>query len=184
MAEAMFSVFRVWLECNGKHIIGKGGVEILQAIEETGSLTKAAEKAKMSYKYLWDYLTAVEKNLGQPVVRTRKGGSFGGGGAELTEAGRALLREYRRVDEYLRRTLENPEPWEAIGLKISARNRLKGRVKKVAKGVVTASVKIEVEGPVTLTAVITKEAAEELKLKPGDRVYGVVKATEVMIAKE
>lgn len=49
---------------------------------------------------------------------------------------------------------------------------------------ITSSVKIEIQMPVTVTAVISKEAVEELELKPGDKVEAVTKATEVMVAKE
>jgi molybdate transport system regulatory protein len=68
-------------------------------------------------------------------------------------------------------------------LKISARNRLKGTVKNVEKGIVTSKIKIEITTPATITAVITKEATEELNIKVGDTVEAVVKATEVMVAK-
>ena len=68
-------------------------------------------------------------------------------------------------------------------MKISARNRLKGKVVSVEKDGLMAKVKIEVSLPVTVTAVITKDAAEDLGLKVGDQVEAVVKSTEVMIAK-
>lgn len=119
--------------------------------------------------------------VGQPILRTKRGGEKGGG-AELTEAGRMLLKEYQRLKRYVGDSLKDPERWEAIGLKISARNRLDGTVKEVVKGTVTASIKIDVE-PSRLTAVITKEAADDLDLKPGDRVSAVIKATEIMISK-
>ena len=69
-------------------------------------------------------------------------------------------------------------------MKISARNRLRGTVQEVDKGVVTAKVKIKIEKPVVVTAIISKEAVEELDIKAGDKVEAVIKATEVMIAKE
>jgi molybdopterin-binding protein len=69
------------------------------------------------------------------------------------------------------------------GLKISARNRLKGKVVAVEKGIITAKVKIEIKGPAVVTSVITKEAVEDLDLKVGDEVEAIVKSTEVMIAK-
>ena len=69
-------------------------------------------------------------------------------------------------------------------MKLSARNRLKGKVKSVDKGIITSNVKIEIATPVTITAVITKEAAEELSLKTGDTVEAVIKATEVIVAKD
>jgi len=69
-------------------------------------------------------------------------------------------------------------------LKISARNQFEGSVETVEKGVVTATVKIKVNGPVTITAIISKEAVEDLKLQRGDRAAAVIKATEVMVAKD
>jgi len=176
--------FKVWLESDGKHVIGEGGVEILRAVDESKSITAAAKKARVSYKYAWDQIAEAERALGVPVIRTRRGGKTGGGGAELTDAGRALLKLHRRVQTYVTRVLNDSESWEAVGLKLSARNRLKGVVKDVEKGAVTTSVKIEVKIPATITAVITKEAVEELDIKPGDVVEAIVKATEVMIAKE
>ncbi len=68
-------------------------------------------------------------------------------------------------------------------MKISARNRFKGKVKLVEKGVITAKVKIEVTMPVTVTAIVSKEAIEDLGVKVGDEVEAIIKATEVMIAK-
>ena len=69
-------------------------------------------------------------------------------------------------------------------MQLSARNRIKGRVKKVEKGVVAAAVKVEITEPATITSVITKEAVEDLALKEGDQVFVIVKSTEVMVAKE
>lgn len=68
-------------------------------------------------------------------------------------------------------------------MKLSARNQFKGKVVEVEKGVITAKVKVEINVPVTITAVITKDAVEELNLKVGDEVAAIVKSTEVMIAK-
>jgi len=68
-------------------------------------------------------------------------------------------------------------------LKISARNRLKGKVTAVEKDALTAKVRVEVKVPAVVTALITREAVEDLNIKVGDEVEAVVKATEVMIAK-
>jgi molybdate transport system regulatory protein len=67
---------------------------------------------------------------------------------------------------------------------LSARNKLKGVIKGIEKGEVAATVKIEISQPATITSMITKEAAEELKLKVGDKVEAVIKASEVMVFKE
>jgi len=69
-------------------------------------------------------------------------------------------------------------------VKISARNMLKGTVESVDAGLIMASVKIKIESPDVITAIITKEAAENLGIKEGDTVAALVKATEVMVGKE
>ena len=67
-------------------------------------------------------------------------------------------------------------------MKFSARNKLEGTVKEVKPGTVMAIVKVQVGGNV-LESAITKEAVEEMGLKPGDKVTAVVKATSIMIMK-
>lgn len=175
---------KVWLEYKGEPLLGKGGAEIVETIKQVESISKAAKKAEMSYRYVWNYLAKLEKRLGEPVVKTFKGGSKGGGGATLTELGTKLLNEYHRAECYMSEIMGDETYWEAVGLKISARNRLKGTVQQVEKGIITAKVKIKIETPVTVTAIISKEAVEELDVKTGDSIEAVIKATEVMIAKE
>lgn len=67
-------------------------------------------------------------------------------------------------------------------MKLSARNQLKGTVKSVETGIITAKVMVDVGGN-ELNSVITKEAVEDLGLKQGDEVTVVIKSTEVMIMK-
>ena len=69
-------------------------------------------------------------------------------------------------------------------MKISARNRFAGTVERVEKGQITSSVKIKIQVPITITAVISKEAVEDLALKAGDKVEAIIKATAVMVARE
>ena len=68
-------------------------------------------------------------------------------------------------------------------MRLSARNRLKGRVVSVEKDGLMAKVKIEVTAPASVTALISKEAVEDLGIAVGDQVEAIVKATEVMVAK-
>jgi molybdopterin-binding protein len=71
---------------------------------------------------------------------------------------------------------------EARIMKISARNVLKGKVKKVTHGAVNSEVVVELAGGIEVVSVITKTSAENLGLAPGKDVYAVIKATNVMIA--
>ena len=72
---------------------------------------------------------------------------------------------------------------EVINMEISARNGIKGNIADVKLGEVMASVKIEVTEPGVITAIITRESAEELDLKEGDEVKAIIKSTEIMVAK-
>jgi molybdopterin-binding protein len=65
-------------------------------------------------------------------------------------------------------------------MKLSARNQLKGKIVEVKKGVTTAHVRIDVGGQI-VTASITNESADELKLTVGQTAYAIVKASSVMI---
>jgi molybdopterin-binding protein len=66
-------------------------------------------------------------------------------------------------------------------MKLSARNRLPGRVTGITRGEATANVELEVSGA-RLVASITVEAVDELGLSEGSEVTAVVKASDVMIA--
>jgi molybdopterin-binding protein len=66
---------------------------------------------------------------------------------------------------------------------ISARNQWKGKVKSVKTGTIMAEVVVDVNG-LEVVAAITRGSVEHLAIKPGDEVIAVIKATEVMIAKD
>ena len=66
-------------------------------------------------------------------------------------------------------------------MKLSARNSLKGTIVEVKKGQTTAHVRIDIGGTI-VTASITNEAVDELKLQKGQQAYAVIKASDVMIA--
>jgi molybdopterin-binding protein len=68
-------------------------------------------------------------------------------------------------------------------MKLSARNVVPGKIKSIARGQTTAHVKIEVAKGIVLTAAITEEAVENLKLKRGDKVHAIVKASDVIVGK-
>lgn len=66
---------------------------------------------------------------------------------------------------------------------ISGRNQLRGYVDEVRVDGLLAQVRLRI-GDQTLTAVITRDAVEELKLRRGDDALAIIKSTEVMIARE
>jgi molybdopterin-binding protein len=67
-------------------------------------------------------------------------------------------------------------------MKLSARNVLKGKVKKIVPGVVNCEIVIELPSGTEITSIITKTSAENLKLKEGSEAYAIFKASSVMVA--
>lgn len=66
-------------------------------------------------------------------------------------------------------------------MKLSARNQLKGKIVEVKKGATTAHVRIDIGGGAIITASITNESADELKLETGKTAYAIIKASNVMV---
>jgi len=66
-------------------------------------------------------------------------------------------------------------------MKISARNVLKGTVKKVTPGAVNSEVVVSLPGHLEVVSVITKSSAKRLGLKKGKEVYAIIKASNVML---
>ena len=91
---------KIWFEKNGKHIVGKGGIKILESIEKEGSIAKAARKLGMSYRFVWNYINRLENVLGEKVIERERGGKSGGG-SKLTETGKLLLKRYKKIEKSL-----------------------------------------------------------------------------------
>jgi molybdate transport system regulatory protein len=62
--------YKIWIEDDGRPILGKGGAEILEQIGKEKSISTAAKKLGMSYRYVWNYLQKIGRTLGEPVVET------------------------------------------------------------------------------------------------------------------
>ena len=67
-------------------------------------------------------------------------------------------------------------------MKISARNVLKGKVKIIVAGAVNAEVTIQLAGGEEITSIISMSSVKSLDLKEGKEVYGIIKASNVMVA--
>jgi len=78
--------------------LGPGKADLLQAIDETGSLAAAGARFAMSYKRGWSLVREMNAAFETPLVETEKGGKGGGGGARLTTLGRYVLDRYRRME--------------------------------------------------------------------------------------
>ena len=89
----------------------------------------------------------------------------------------------RFLDAALAGITPTDQPEEIPPMRLSARNQLRARVTSVAHGGVMSTVKTVLPDGQTVTAVITKDSAQDLDLAPDDEVLVVIKSTEVMLAK-
>jgi molybdate transport system regulatory protein len=87
---------RIW---HGKACaLGPGKADLLALISETGSITNAAKRLKMSYMRAWQLVQVMNDCFHEPLVRTVRGGA-GKGGARLTECGEHVLQLYREMED-------------------------------------------------------------------------------------
>lgn len=83
---------RFWLTLDGRNFLGRGRVELLQRIRETGSISKAAKAMKMSYKAAWDAVDAMNAAWGVPLVES------GPSGSRLTEDAERLIASFQKSE--------------------------------------------------------------------------------------
>lgn len=77
-------------------LFGPGKADLLQGIDETGSIAAAGRRMGMSYKRAWYLIDSINTYFQEPVVISTKGGPKGGG-AVLTDTGKAVLELFREM---------------------------------------------------------------------------------------
>lgn len=99
---------RIWIELDENEFLGEGKVQLLKAIDQTGSLSKAAKSMGISYKKAWHLIDSVNKTARKPVTVNSIGGK-GGGGSELTAYGRSLVNAFEDM---------NRECWDFLDVQL------------------------------------------------------------------
>ncbi len=85
---------KVWLEVDGKLLMGWGRVQLLEKIDELGSISAAARAMHLAYRNAWLWVEAMNKISPSPLVEKSTGGHRGGH-ARLTEEGRRIIHEFK-----------------------------------------------------------------------------------------
>ncbi|MDN5849239.1 MAG: winged helix-turn-helix domain-containing protein [Nitrococcus sp.] len=85
--------------------IGPGRADLLELIDQTGSISSAGKAMGMSYKRAWGLVQALNVGFGEPLVESTRGGAVQGG-AVLTDAGRFVLRQYRHIQQKTRTAIK------------------------------------------------------------------------------
>lgn len=103
---------RIWVESNKGIFLGEGRIDLLHAIEEEGSLSKAAKSLNMSYKKAWNLIDAINKSTPEPVVIKSTGGT-NGGGTQITPYGKKKIIQFEEMKQRC---------WEFMNKEIEAFN--------------------------------------------------------------
>ena len=164
---------------------------LLDALQRTGSINRAARTAGLSYKGAWLMLESACNLANEPLLETAAGG-VGGGGTRLTAAALELLAAWHTLQSDHRDFLRLQETRLAqlpalqgllrrMSMKTSARNQFAGTVKALEIGPVSAEVTIALKSGDEITATLTSAAAQRLKLKKGKEALALVKASAVVL---
>jgi molybdate transport system regulatory protein len=101
---------KIWLETKDRTLLGFGRILLLLNIQKYGSISKAAKAMNMSYKRAWDIVDSINKQMGRPIVISRKGGK-GGGGTQLSPEGEKIVNQflsiYEKFNQFLTEELKN-----------------------------------------------------------------------------
>lgn len=179
-------LFPSGLEILSKHI------SLLKAVDETKSITKAAQMLGISYKNAWDSLDIINNKSDKPLI-IRTDGNKKNSGSGLSEYGKKMVQIYDTLlgaqRDFLAKICKEVDLVEAdvINLSrlkpsLSARNQLNCEIVKIKEGAVNSQITGKLQSGELLNATITLHSQKELDLKEGMRAVFIFKAPAVMLA--
>jgi len=104
-AASRLASLRIRLLCGDEIAMGQGKADLLEAIQETGSISAAGRKLGISYRKTWLMVDEMNRCFVDPVVEAVKGGARGGG-ARVTAIGAEALRQYRNMQALAQTAIE------------------------------------------------------------------------------
>ncbi len=176
--------------------LGDKRIRLLEAIDKSGSISQAAKAVPLSYKAAWDAVDDMNNVAPEPLVLRSAGGKHGGG-TTLTSFARRLIAFYRALEKESQLALEKltsnlhmggvsdvndfRQILRRMSMKTSARNQFAGPIVAIKEGVVDTEVSVELAPTLALTAIVTRESAENMDLSMGRDVLAFVKASSILL---
>jgi molybdenum ABC transporter molybdate-binding protein len=125
---------RLWVEVEGRPLLGPGRLELLEALDRCHSISAAARQVGMSYRRAWLLVDGMNRAAGAELVTTKTGGRHGGG-ASLTDRGRFAVTVFRGLQEQVRRTAAATLHWltgpEAGAVHVACATSLEGVLRQL-----------------------------------------------------
>jgi molybdate transport system regulatory protein len=166
-------------------------IELLRAIEQSGSINQATKQVGLSYKGAWQMIERANNLAPKVLITTTTGGSKGGG-TRLTAAGLSLLKLFTRLELQHRQFLQqlnqdladDPDMLmllKRLVIKTSATNQLFGTITSIQPGAVNAEVSVELKGGEQIVATLTLSELKLLGLSIGSDVVLLINGPEINI---
>lgn len=182
---------RFWLTKEGQNFLGSGRIELLEQIDQTGSINAAAKAMKMSYKAAWERINGMNTLADQPLLERTTGGR-GGGGTVLTPYARELIATYHRLNELHRQFIDrfseagnDPERLARIlsrtFLTTSARNQLPALLQQIETNGLHSTLTLALNGSDILHSTITAKSVQNMGLEIGCDAYAIIKSSDITI---
>lgn len=182
---------RFWLTKEGQSFLGIGRIELLERIDQTGSINAAAKEMKMSYKAAWERINGMNSLASQPLIERVTGGK-GGGGTKLTPYARELIATFHRFNELHRQFIDrfseagnDPERLARIlsrtFLTTSARNQIPSALSSIESNGLHSTPTLALSGSDILRSTITAKSVENMGLTLGCDTYAIIKSSDIHI---
>ncbi|WP_415397472.1 TOBE domain-containing protein [Sulfurimonas sp. CS5] len=183
---------RIWFKKDGKNLLGNGRVELLEKIDEHGSISKASKAMKMSYKAAWDMVDAMNNLSDEPLVQKVTGGK-NGGGAQITKVGKELINTFKKFKEFYKALLLEVDEDELsqdnhlslirkLHMKSSSRNMITGYIKEFSTAEYNTKLELSISEDTSLFAIIPTATFIDMHLKKGDKVFALVQESSIMLS--
>lgn len=182
---------RFWLTKEGQSFLGSGRIELLEKIDQTGSINAAAKEMKMSYKAAWERINGMNALADKPLIERLTGGR-GGGGTKLTPYARELIATFHRLGALHRQFIDrfseagnDPERLARIlsrtFLTTSARNQLPATLSSIKLNGLHSTLTLALSGSDILHSTITAKSVENMGLEIGCDLYAIIKSSDIKI---
>jgi molybdate transport system regulatory protein len=169
-------------------------IDLLRAIDHSGSINQAAKQVGLSYKGAWQMIERANNFSPKVLISTATGGS-NGGGTNLTAAGHSILKLFTRLDQQNKAFLqslnqdlaEDPDIHlllKRLVIKTSATNQLFGNITAINTGSINAEAVCELKGGEKIIASLTLSELRQLELGVGTEVVLMINAGEIIILTE
>ncbi|WP_150048168.1 MULTISPECIES: TOBE domain-containing protein [Methylomonas] len=167
-------------------------IDLLKAIDSTGSISQAAKLVGLSYKGAWQIIEGANSRAPRILISTTTGGSKGGG-TFLTDAGRSLLLLYNRLEkrhsEFISQLnqdlLEDVDTLlllQRMAVKASAINQLFGTVTEIVHGAVNAMVTVELKDGTKVVVTLELASLSNMGLTTMSDAFLLLSDTDIILS--